>query len=70
VRSVLITHSYCVCVQVGAFKDWSGGASLMGMTTFGEIGHLPNSNDFPHYDSLMFGAIIFSKRKRKEYLYF
>jgi hypothetical protein len=42
----------------------------MGMTTFGEIGHLPNSNDFPHYDSLMFGAIIFSKRKRKEYLYF
>ncbi|KAG6618298.1 putative DEAD/DEAH box RNA helicase [Phytophthora cinnamomi] len=55
---------------VGAYKDWSGGASLMGMTTFGEIGHLPNSNDFPHYDSLMFGAIIFSKRKRKEYLYF
>ncbi|ETI38446.1 hypothetical protein, variant 1 [Phytophthora nicotianae CJ01A1] len=56
--------------MVGAYKDWSGGASLMGMTTFGEIGHLPNSNDFPHYDSLMFGAIIFSKRKRKEYLYF
>ncbi|RLN68947.1 hypothetical protein BBJ28_00010296 [Nothophytophthora sp. Chile5] len=52
--------------QVGAYKDWSGGASLMGMTTFGEIGHLPNSNDFPHYDSLMFGAIIFSKRKRKD----
>ncbi|KAE9116898.1 hypothetical protein PF010_g8791 [Phytophthora fragariae] len=56
--------------MVGAYKDWSGGASLMGMTTFGEIGHLPNSNDFPHYDSLMFGAITFSKRKRKEYLYF
>ncbi|KAF1326388.1 Dead deah box RNA helicase, partial [Globisporangium splendens] len=55
--------------MVGAYKDWSGGASLMGMTTFGEIGHLPNSSDFPHYDSLMFGAIIFSKRKRKEYLY-
>uniref|UniRef100_A0AAV1UL94 FYVE-type domain-containing protein n=1 Tax=Peronospora matthiolae TaxID=2874970 RepID=A0AAV1UL94_9STRA len=56
--------------MVGAYKDWSGGASLMGMTTFGEIGHLPNSNDLPHYDSLMFGAIIFSKRKRKEYLHF
>jgi hypothetical protein len=41
----------------------------MGMTTFGEIGHLPNSTDFPHYDSLMFGAIIYSKRNRKEYLY-
>ncbi|KAG6976804.1 hypothetical protein JG688_00000985 [Phytophthora aleatoria] len=39
--------------MVGAYKDWSGGASLMGMTTFGEIGHLPNSNDFPHYDSLI-----------------
>lgn len=65
----LLGHK-CMAEMVGAYKDWSGGASLMGMTTFGEIGHLPNSSDFPHYDSLMFGAIIFSKRKRKEYLYF
>lgn len=55
--------------MVGAYRKWSGGACLMGMTTFGEIGHLPNSTDFPHYDSLMFGAVIFSKRSRREYLY-
>ncbi|TMW68474.1 hypothetical protein Poli38472_005942 [Pythium oligandrum] len=56
--------------MVGAYRDWSGGACLMGMTTFGEIGHLPESTDFPHYDSLMFGSIVFSNRKRKNYLYF
>lgn len=56
-------------MKVGAYRNWSGGACLMGMTTFGEIGHLPGSTDFPHYDSLMFGAIIYSKRNRREYLY-
>ncbi|CEG37044.1 dead deah box rna helicase [Plasmopara halstedii] len=65
----LLGHK-CMAEMVGAYKDWSGGASLMGMTTFGEIGHLPHSTDFPHYDSLMFGAIIFSKHKRKEFLCF
>ncbi|KAJ0396804.1 hypothetical protein ATCC90586_009635 [Pythium insidiosum] len=53
--------------MVGAYRDWSGGACLMGMTTFGEIGHLPDTTDFPHYDSLMFGAILFSKRKRQQH---
>ena len=37
----------------------------MGMTTFGEVGHLPDSNDLPHYDSPVFGAIIFPKRIQK-----
>ncbi|GLD94598.1 hypothetical protein PINS_up003209 [Pythium insidiosum] len=56
--------------MVGAYRDWSGGACLMGMTTFGEIGHLPETTDFPHYDSLMFGAILFSKRaKRRQLMY-
>ncbi|CAI5712785.1 unnamed protein product [Peronospora effusa] len=51
--------------MVGAYKDWSGGASLMGMTTFGEIGHLPNSNDVPHYDSLMFDVASPSRHRRR-----
>ena len=38
---------------------------------FGEIRHLPDSNDLHHYDSLMFSAIIFPKRNQKhgKYIY-
>ena len=42
------------------------------MSTFGEIGHLPDSKDLPHYDLLIFGAIIFLKRNQKQgkYIYY
>lgn len=41
----------------------------MGMTTSGGIGHLVDVNDFPHFDSLMFGAIFFTGRRRTEYMF-
>ena len=66
----LLINSSIDCI-VWCSIGWSGVPSLMGMTAFGEIGHLPDSNDLPHYDSPMFGAIFFPKRNQKhgKYIY-
>ncbi|OQR90662.1 DEAD/DEAH box RNA helicase [Achlya hypogyna] len=64
----VVLGSQSMAGMVGAYKEWAGNASLLGLTAFGEIGHLPSElRAVPHCDSLMFSALVFSNRRKKLY---
>ncbi|ETV97169.1 hypothetical protein H310_09967 [Aphanomyces invadans] len=63
---VVLGSSMSMTGLVGAFKLWSGGASFLGLTSFGEVGHLPHQPT-PLCDALMFSYLIFSTRRRLSY---
>ncbi|RHZ23847.1 hypothetical protein DYB31_009586 [Aphanomyces astaci] len=60
---VVLGSSMSMSGLVGAFKAWSGGASFLGLTSFGEVGHLAHDST-PLCDALMFSYLIFSNQRR------
>ncbi|KAF0701367.1 Aste57867_8148 [Aphanomyces stellatus] len=65
---VVLGSSLSMSGLVGSYRLWSGGASLLGLTSFGEIGHLPHEVH-PQCDALMFSCLVFSNRRRKTTLF-
>ncbi|CAK4122929.1 unnamed protein product [Aphanomyces euteiches] len=61
---VVLGSSQSMSGLVGAYNLWSGGASFLGLTSFGEIGHLAHDNT-PQCDALMFSYLVFSNRRRQ-----
>ncbi|KDO23956.1 hypothetical protein SPRG_10652 [Saprolegnia parasitica CBS 223.65] len=62
----VVLGSQSMAGMVGAYKEWAGPAGLLGLTAFGEIGHLQSeARAVPHCDSLMFSALVFSNRRKK-----
>ncbi|OQS05572.1 DEAD/DEAH box RNA helicase [Thraustotheca clavata] len=58
----VVLGSQSMAGMVGAYKQWSGTSNLLGLTAFGEIGHLPTeAHSIPHCDSLMFSALMIGR---------
>ncbi|KAF0719106.1 Aste57867_1283 [Aphanomyces stellatus] len=51
--------------MVSAYKAWSGNASFLGLSTFGQLGGESPATTTTTYDPLMFSALLFTSRKNK-----